>query len=459
MARSPIRLVVNNCRPKLSSVGVALFYGNMGPVINVVYLASITLINFFAITIYSISSFGNGLIYHMGWQVCERISTDDVAQYCTGEIATANIHITVAAFLLLPVQLWLLFDYVDWKLGIHLSMAQQLGVFCGMWLVFYIHSDWVARFLGLTMLSTAIQKGFAELKLSRRTTDIEEDDAPVTTLYEFISWDSYVTVWCVGLTSGLFGGLYAAGGPPLMYFVTHINLEKNACRATVAFLYLIENMGRIVFIFFIQQDASANFHSPLFLYTVCALTGSSLLGLSIGNCVSGQINQKCFRYMILAVLTLGSILLGTTGFSIETSMWIIVTVSIIILCYYVSTYDVLVVRRSKVNGSDAYFDMRVSTTGSLGARKRNQFVNYSENGVELPSYLSPMSRNARLGSSAQNPLVPYAPLPRNSDGGDAGGTEPVQDFTDISVDNIDNSDHSFAFTKSNIDIGLVSALA
>lgn len=402
---------------------------------NVVYLAVITIINLFAITIYSISSFGNGLLYHMGWQVCERTSSEEVAQLCTGDIATANIHITVAAFLLLPVQLWLLFDHVDWKLGIHLSITQQLGVFSGMWLVFYIHSDWVARFLGFTMLATAVQKGFVELKLARRPDS--EDDAPVVTRYEFSSWNDYIAVWFIGLTSGLFGGLYAAGGPPLMYFVTHINLEKNTCRGTVAFLYLIENIGRVVFIFLIRQDPSASFHDPIFLYTICALTGSSLLGLGIGQCVSDQIDQKCFRYMILAVLSFGSALLGTTGFGLETGTWIVTAFSILILCCYVSTYDVPSRHRYHSN-TDEHVEMQVSTGG---ARKRNKMVKFSENDIELPVNLSPKS-----ATSAQNPHIVYTPLSVTSD----------SDITDVAE--ADGYNNSFAFTESNVDISLVSAL-
>jgi uncharacterized membrane protein YfcA len=404
---------------------------------HVIFFAAITVINLIAITIYSISSIGNGLLYHMGWQVCERASSGELALLCNGDIATANIHITVAAFLLLPVQLWLLYSHVDWKLGVHLSVTQQLGVFSGMWLVFYIHSDWVARFLGFTMFATAVQKSFAELRLSRRSDSDEE--AAAMTRYEFNTWNDYLIVWFVGLSSGLFGGLYAAGGPPLMYFVTQINLEKNTCRGTVAFLYLVENLGRIVFIFFLRHDSAVSLTNPTFLYTIGALTGSSLLGLGIGNCVSDQIDQKCFRYMILAVLSLGSILLGTTGFGLETSVWIVTCFGILILCYYVSTYEVP--HQSRRVSQNEHTNM-VVCTGST--RRRNQPVRFSENDLELPVKLAP-----ERSSSMQNAHVVYTPLSNNSDAD-------MSDITDVAE--IEDADLSFAFAESNIDIGLVSAL-
>lgn len=283
----------------------------------VAYLLSISAINFIAILVYSISSFGNGLIFHMGWQICSRLSGGHV---CNGLISTTNILVTLAALLVLPLQLYILRAHVDWSLACHLSITQQIGVFIGMYVAFSIHSDWIARGLGVSMFLVAIQKMMSEIRLLK----LNENEV-ATSRYQWKNSQNYALVWVVGLSSGLFGGLYAAGGPPLMYFVASINLDKNVCRGTVAFLYLVENFARIIYILFMVPDEKAlGIPVSVLFISAAVLTITSLIGLLVGNLVSEQINQRCFRYLILVVLGLGSVLLTTTGCSATYGVLVIV---------------------------------------------------------------------------------------------------------------------------------------
>lgn len=293
-----------------------------------VSLAASCFITFIAVTTYAISSFGNGMIFHMGWQLCSRIGAGSV---CSGEISTANVLITVAAFFVLPVQLYLLFHLVDWKLGLNLSFTQQIGVFIGMYISFVVHSDWVARGLGISMLAVAIQKTLSEIN-TIRTGSIQ----PPIVIYEFKEWKDYILVWIVGISSGFFGGLYASGGPPLMWFVATVNLEKNMCRGTIAFLYLIENFGRIVFIVLYSPDneiLAMRLPSLLLLITAYAVT--SMIALAVGSAAVAAVDQQCFRYLILAMLGFGSVLLTTTGYSTTGSLYIVLIAALIYCMLYI----------------------------------------------------------------------------------------------------------------------------
>lgn len=320
-----------------------------------VFLVAIAAINASAILIYVVSSFGNGMVFHMGWQLCSRLSDGSV---CNGVIATASIQITIAAFLLLPIQLRMMIDKVDWKLGIHLSVTQQIGVFVGMYISFVVQSPWLARGLGVSMLVVAIQKIYVEIKHVNDGTNLEAIQK-----YEFNGNSDYITVWMVGLSSGFFGGLYAAGGPPLMWFVATTNLDKNVCRGTVSFLYLVENCGRILFILlFSPSDEILLLPLPAFLLMCAVLTVTSLGALVTGNAVAARVNQQCFRYLILAMLGFGSMMLTTTNFDARLSVYI-VPIFMFICCvlfgFYICQDNTAVGRPS--SGSDDETPCEIST--------------------------------------------------------------------------------------------------
>ena len=151
-----------------------------------------------------------------------------------------------------------------------------------MYVSFSVHSVWLARSLGLSMMIVAIQKSFSEIKSVRAG-----DSKIIVQKYEFLSVIDYLLVWTVGISSGFFGGLYAAGGPPLMWFIATTNLEKNVCRGTVAFLYLIENFGRILFIFIYSPNDEILMMSWSNIFLLCiAFSITSFSALYVGNKVS-----------------------------------------------------------------------------------------------------------------------------------------------------------------------------
>ena len=330
------------------------------------FIATICSINMLSIFIYSISSFGNGMLFHIGWQFCARLSNMEV---CSGTIATASILITIAAFVLLPIQMAMLFDHIDWKLGMHLSVCQQVGVFIGMYVSFTMHSDWLARGLGISMLIIAIQKAIAEIN----TIDTGVNPESVYR-YDFKGIRNYMAVWGVGLSSGFFGGLYAAGGPPLMWFVATTNLEKDVCRGTVSFLYLVENIGRIVFLIIsMPQDEILNLGWPYFLAVLAGLTATSMTGLMTGSSMVGRINQQNFRYIVLFMLGFGSLLLSSTGCS-DFETLVIISVSAVLYALIYFYYLWRIKGRGTVNVISPIFELVSHSTDSSRVYSYKQYV-------------------------------------------------------------------------------------
>lgn len=157
-------------------------------------------INFFAMSLFAISGFGNGLMYHFGWQICYRLDN----MVCNGNVATAVIHVSYAAFFTFPFQVFYLWNCVDWKLGMYLSFFQQIGVIVGMYVIFNFTSTLFARLLGLIMLVGALQRLASEMK-SRQN---KATPAVTIKFYPFDNLQDYLFVCYIGLTSGLLGGMY-----------------------------------------------------------------------------------------------------------------------------------------------------------------------------------------------------------------------------------------------------------
>jgi uncharacterized membrane protein YfcA len=329
-------------------------------------LAVVGSLNLFAVTVWALSGFGNGMIYQIGFHTCSRLSD----KYCDGTVATAVAHITIAATLIFPIQMVYLMKYTDWQLVLHLVISQVLGLVCGMYLLMILDAVLTARLLGAVMCVAALQRFSAEFELhnpslhhnhsssspdnssihnitmspldsskhglasSSNTVISTRNETPPTTKYQFENWQDYLYVWFIGISAGVFGGLYAAGGPPLLYFVASTNMEKNACRASMALLFTVENLERWLFLWLSHNTKVMDPTAPSFIPYTIVLNITALLGMLIGNMMMDKVSQKLFRRIIDIILTMGSLMLATTDCTeIET-----VLVVLALLCVYAGMY-------------------------------------------------------------------------------------------------------------------------
>lgn len=280
---------------------------------DVVYYAVVAVLNLSAVVLYAITSFGNGIVYNSGWQLCYRLDSS----VCSGNLAEAVVHVSVATVLLVPMQAYILREHINWKLVAHLALTQQIGIYLGMRILFQFTSVWLQRSMGAVFLIVTLLKISAEV---RPSTAPLHDTLP--SKYTFQHPREYAIIWFTGFASGVFAGLFAASGPPLMLLVAHINLPKDECRASIFALNLIQNITRVVIILFFQSTVDV--YSSHFATVAVVLTLSSIVGMSSGNIISAHINQAVFRRCMLALLSVGSLLL----LSHETSTFM--TVSLLI---------------------------------------------------------------------------------------------------------------------------------
>ena len=278
------------------------------------------IINCGAVTVYGVSGFGNGIIFHMGFQLCNRF----LPAACDGSIATADTYIAVAGLVIFPLQVYILWKSIHWKLGIMLIIFQQAGLFAGTYIAYTTHSLWLPRVLGVLMCCLAYQRFVGMFHKSETGTHKHADDKVI----DLTTTTDCCMILFVGITSGIFGGLFVTGGPPLMYFAHYINLDKDMCRATIALTYLVENLERVL-ILVMMRPPSALIDSGSMGVIMIVVCSSSVAALFFGNAISSYIDQLTFQWILLFMLIFGSLLLMTTGCSLSvTGIIITVTTSV-----------------------------------------------------------------------------------------------------------------------------------
>jgi len=113
------------------------------------------------------------------------------------------------------------------------------------------------------------------------------------------------------IAGGIMQGLYASGGPFVVYYFSRTVKEKAAFRTTLSFLWLVLN---ILLIFSLVQGAQINSYTLQFsLY----LLPFVLAGIFVGTRVHSWVSERQFKLAVYALLALAglsliyrSILLG-----------------------------------------------------------------------------------------------------------------------------------------------------
>jgi uncharacterized membrane protein YfcA len=105
------------------------------------------------------------------------------------------------------------------------------------------------------------------------------------------------------LFGGIMQGLYASGGPLVVYVVSRLNLDKSVFRSTLSTLWLISNC-----VLMISYVVTARL-SLVTLSFIGALAPLIIVGIFIGERLHTIINEKQFKIFVYVLLLIA-------GFSI-----------------------------------------------------------------------------------------------------------------------------------------------
>ena len=303
IARSP--LIHFNC----VNIGLAMA--------DLALLSAVGTINFAAALFYAVTGFGHALFFHFGFRLCSLASSNAVCQ--EDDLPLVVLYITLAGAVLYPSQLKVLISAINWPLALHVALAQQVGLVFGIFVLFEYKSVWLTRVLGALMYLTALHCA-VYFKVTEESTPPTSSVTAVVPRYDVYSGRNMAKVWTAGLVSGVFGGLVAASGPPLIFFATQSKINSLECRASFSFTGALEVIARLFYILFVQSSRSSlKSSSTLFAFLVLSIT--SLTSLRAGNIVAEKgIDQAGFKKCLIILLAFASVLIGIDGLSLTSSL-------------------------------------------------------------------------------------------------------------------------------------------
>jgi uncharacterized membrane protein YfcA len=103
------------------------------------------------------------------------------------------------------------------------------------------------------------------------------------------------------LAAGLVHGIFASGGPLLVYVLSRANLDKRSFRSTLATVWLVLNLAlTVVYILTARLDRTA-------LPFITVLVPAVLLSIAAGEWAHHRLNEEHFRVAVLVLLVVAGL--------------------------------------------------------------------------------------------------------------------------------------------------------
>lgn len=142
-----------------------------------------------------------------------------------------------------------------------------------------------------------------------------------------------VIVVAVGFAQGFLGGLFGAGGPILVWFISTFHLPSLESRTTFQVSLACEVFIRIIYTYCIQTT-NAHVRDVEYGYAFIVIMFTSLSGLAFCNWFAHHyLNPTLFAKLLVGLLAGGSVLIVMGGLEIK--------IAAIVACTMLSTYAFL----------------------------------------------------------------------------------------------------------------------
>ncbi|MFN8576492.1 MAG: sulfite exporter TauE/SafE family protein [Candidatus Sericytochromatia bacterium] len=104
--------------------------------------------------------------------------------------------------------------------------------------------------------------------------------------------------------AGIVHGLYASGGPLLVYGLSSKKLDKDVFRVTLSTIWLIFNLTLFIVYLFTNRVSIENLKISAFLIPTL------ILGIYVGEKVHHKINERVFRISVFSILLIAGLRLS-----------------------------------------------------------------------------------------------------------------------------------------------------
>lgn len=192
------------------------------------------------------------------------------------------------------------FRHIDWRLLlIQILPLMAIGAGVGLALFDWLDGPWLKLALGVLVVLFAISELF---KLFRKPREVDpEVEAQPNPLPKPLAI-------LVMLGSGVTQGVYATGGPLLVYVVGRLQLDKGVFRATLTTAFSLINIGLVTT--YVAQQKLTTAQLP----DLALLTPVLLVAYFAGEWLHDRVDERRFRISVFSLLLLaGLALIGDAG--------------------------------------------------------------------------------------------------------------------------------------------------
>ena len=177
------------------------------------------------------------------------------------------------------------FKHIIWKiLFTRILLFSAIGMPVGMWFYQHFGEGQLKFFLGVFVTLVALQQIYL----------LRKGDGVLKPLHIIFA----ATVLIAG---GFIYGIFAAGGPLVVYFASREIKEKAAFRATISMLWLILNSVLIV-----RYLLGGLIEKPT-LELAGLLIPALIIGIVIGEILHKKVNERIFKFVVQGILLLTGI--------------------------------------------------------------------------------------------------------------------------------------------------------
>ena len=171
---------------------------------------------------------------------------------------------------------------IDWREVGRITVGALIGIPLGLWALKNIDGDLIMHLLGGLLIAYSVYALFVEPRLLANPQKARSSSRFLSLL--------------VGLTSGVLGGAFNTGGPPLIVYGDWLRWPKERFKAIVQGVFITN--GSIIIT---GHIISGNLNATMLPYVAVALPGI-LLGLWAGHHIDKYINPIQFRRIVLCLL-------------------------------------------------------------------------------------------------------------------------------------------------------------
>ncbi len=175
--------------------------------------------------------------------------------------------------------------YIDRKVLFNKILPVMLvGFIIGIIIFTKIHSDILKRLFGILIVILSARELY-----STRKRDIQQKTISMFQSILFF------------FSAGIVQGVYASGGPLLVYVLNKMNLPKSVFRSTLSSVWLLTSFMLVISYLITNQINQETLKASLFLIP------SLVLGLTVGELLHRRVSDRPFKFWVFCVLVVSGV--------------------------------------------------------------------------------------------------------------------------------------------------------